>query len=79
MEIDKNQLRKIIKEEIEIVLSEMDVELASELPNQAREHVRQAQYHLDQAQSELLGTKFKNEQIFDNLSKADRLLKKYLR
>lgn len=73
MRVSEKQVRKVIREEIKNVINETD------LPMGAEKHIGEAQYHTDQARSELLNTEYENRQVFEDLTKADRLLKRYLR
>ncbi len=72
---EHNGLRKIVREELQNILSEQG---RGHLPSRAQQHIKDAQYNLDQAKGELLGTDFEDSQIYDDLAKADRILKSYI-
>ncbi len=72
---EQNGLRQIVREELKNILSEQG---RGHLPSQAQQHIKDAQYNLDQAKGELLGTDFEDSQIYDDLAKADRILKSYI-
>lgn len=72
---EQSDLRKIVREELKNVLSEQG---RGHLPSRAKQHIKDAQYNLDQAKGELLGTDFEDSQVYDDLAKADRILKSYI-